>query len=72
MKRANVLDAAWIPVAILDSEALEEGGHGLQLVGRAFEVVREASGGEIRRDLRQVVCGSSDGGDIGTCESMGL
>jgi len=65
---ANALVKALIPAA----EVLEEGGHGLLLVLRAFKVVREAAARESRCDLRQIVRRSADGGDIGTCKSVAM
>ena len=68
MKRATVLEEAFIPVA----ELLEVVVCGQQLVGRAWKVFRETAAGESSRDLGQEVSCSADCGDIGTCESTRL
>ena len=59
---------------MLVTELPEEIGHGVGLVVRAFENVREAPGGKYRRNLgmkgRHLVIKdrSADAGDVWTCE----
>ncbi len=63
---------ALVKALILAAEVLEVEGRGLLLVSRAQKIVREASAGESRCDLRLVTCRSADGGDIGTCQSVAM
>ncbi len=54
------------------AKVLEEGGHDQVLVVWALKVVREATSGEIRCDLRLEACRSADDGDKGTCKSVAM
>ncbi len=64
VRATSALVKAGIPAA----ESLEEIRHGVILVNRARKNVREASGGESRRNLGVTPPRSADAGDIRTCK----
>src|SRR6266702_3265085 len=61
-----------VEAGILAAEVLEEFGHRLVLVGRAWKVEREAASRKARRDLGEVVTSGADASDEGTCETMAV